>query len=40
MPVVARPSLLQRLRDVGRELARAFDGSRVVALAPPVTSPR
>ena len=40
MPVVARPSLLQRLRDVGRELARAFDGSRVVTLAPPVTSPR
>jgi hypothetical protein len=38
-PSAVRRSLGQRLRDVGRELARAFDGSRV-ALAPPVTSPR
>jgi hypothetical protein len=39
-PNVVRRSLVQRLRDGGRELARAFDGGRVVALAPPVTSPR
>ena len=38
-PNVERRSLGQRLREAGRELARAFDGSRV-ALAPPVTSPR
>ena len=38
-PNAVRGSLGQRLRIAGRELARAFDGSRV-ALAPPVTSPR
>ena len=39
-PSAVRRPLAQRLRDAARELARAFDGGRVVALAPPVTSPR
>ena len=39
-PSAVRRSFSQRLRDIGRELARAFDGGRVVALAPPITSAR
>ena len=39
-PRVARRSLFQRLRDAGRDWARALDGGRALALtAPPLTSP-
>lgn len=39
-PRVARRSLFQRLRDAGRDWARALDGGHALALtAPPLTSP-
>ena len=39
-PGAVRRTLVQRLREAGRELARVLDGGQGVALAPPVTAPR
>jgi len=40
VPGIARPSVLQRLRAIGRDWSRAFDAGRALGLTPPpLTSP-